>query len=198
MLTEKNMILNNQVHIHRLEKLYAENQRLFHEVVDFMPMMITISKVKGFSFTFVNHYCQEFINNERDYILDKGFEYTSRLVHPENLVYQKKQLAAFAQADSGAKLLSYFQYLKGEARKDYQWFLTYKKFLSRELYFSMSHNLSQLGKASVILSDFLGDLALTPHAYLRYQSLTNREKEILQFVSEGQTNEQIAGAKKKY
>lgn len=101
-------------------------------------------------------------------------------------------LSDFENVKSRHAVLPYFQYFKGEKRKEYQWLLTYKKFLTSELYFSVSHDLSQLGKASLVLREYLGEIALSPHAYMKYQTLTDREKEILQLISAGFTNDQIA------
>lgn len=49
-LSDNEHIAVNNIQIHRLEKLYEENRSLFNELVDFIPLMITISKVRGFSF----------------------------------------------------------------------------------------------------------------------------------------------------
>jgi len=190
--TETESFHYNQLQVQQLQNLYVADRNRFLEVIDFFPLMVSSNDVDGWSFRMVNQSFAEYFERDKQFLLEVDNAYSTKLVHPESLAYISQFLKNHPYESSKSQVITYYQNARKSRDQEYAWFLTYKKFLDKDHYFSLYHTLTELGRTGRILRDFLGEVPVSITNYLRYQSLTNREKEVLNHVARGTTNQEIA------
>ncbi|WP_421889963.1 LuxR C-terminal-related transcriptional regulator [Marinoscillum sp.] len=190
--TETESFHYNRLQVHQLQDLYVTDRNRFMEVIDFFPLMVSSNDVDGWSFRMLNKAFADYFERDQYFLLKVDNAYSTKLVHPESLKYIAHFLNSHPFQECADQVITYFQNVRKPSQREYAWFLTYKKFLDKDHYFSLYHRLPELGRTGRILRDFLGEVPVSITNYLKFQSLTYREKEVLGYVARGHTNQEIA------
>lgn len=167
-------------------------------IEDDMPGVITIFNADDFSLKYMSKRGLDFLGMTIDEIQKMGVNYHSSILNPEDSVEYMPKMFELLRHNNNEEIISLFQEVRPSPQINYTWFITGYKVLLRDneghpkLLIGMSipidSVLEMAQKAQRILNEnnFL-------HKYQSlFDSLTEREKELLKFLAIGFTNESIA------
>ncbi|MFY0625185.1 MAG: helix-turn-helix transcriptional regulator [Reichenbachiella sp.] len=181
---------DNRQQLIRLEKMYKNDPETFKDILDFIPMLVVINEVDTWDYRFSNNHIKNLLNIDSVELVENGMERVGKYVHPENLAYQRKMMGRFIKYDPH-NTLSYFQFIRKEGSNEHFWVHTHKKFLTESTYLSTYYDLSQIEKVYSIMSRHLGELYLSTETFMMFESLTQREREVLRLIVKGYSNNDI-------
>ena len=191
-MTEKELQISNHIQINRLTNLFLNDPIIFHQIADIIPLMMNSNYVGNLDFTYVNSDFSNFFRKDKEYILETGSVYTTSILHPKNFEYIKNTLKNFPYLENKGNVVELYQYARPEGNKDFEWLINYKKFISQNQYFGIYHRMRDLGNSAIVLKKYLGEFALSTSTYQKFQTLTQKEKQILQHIISGKVNKEIS------
>ena len=191
MLNSEKIILSNSIkQLYRLSHLYRRDANLFNEVSDYMPFMITINEISSLNISMVNSTLADWMDVDKDEITTKGVPLIKSVSDINYLNHAIKSIRCFEKANNKDNLCTYFQKLILSGRMNY--LLSHKIFLDNKSYINFGYQLNLFDKLNFSVNDALDEFTDPNNYFEKYLTLTNREKEILKYLSIGMTNKEIA------
>lgn len=116
-----------------------------------------------------------------------------QMIHPENWRVVYPALLAFARKKDPTKCFSSLQYIRSKGSDEFVWYFSIAKYLKElDLLFTMDIPLSSMGRSKARAMEFLAESHYLGKNLSKLSLLTKREKEILQLISIGLDNGQMA------
>lgn len=181
-----------------INKLIKKKISEIAAIEDDMPGVIIIWNADDFSLRHMSKRGLDFLGMTIDDIQKMGVNYQTTILNPEDSVEYTPKIFELLRRNNNEEIISLFQEVRPPQQINYSWFITGCKVLLKDnegkplLLIGMSIPIDSLlelaQKAQRILSE---NNYLHENQHL-YQSLTQREKELLKFFALGNTNETIA------
>lgn len=188
--SEKILYLESIKQLYRLSKLYKKDYKLFREVANYYPFSITINDINTLDISFANPTISKWMEFDKSEIEDKGFPLIKSISDINFLSHALKTVRYFEKNKIIDSNCSYFQRVKLSGKMDY--LLSYKTFLDETNYITMGYKLSLFESVDNSASKALDEFNEENGLFLRYFSISKREKEILKLLSLGMSNKQIS------
>ncbi len=167
------------------------------KTANFIPGLVTVQDYKTRKPVYINQYGCNFFKLSKSALLKMGENYRANFFFPEEEVFMHAQLEELFKSNKTQKSLSFFQRIKPSKTAQYSWFFTtsqyfpnYSHVTTPLLHISLPvNNCSYMGKK---LDQLTEENLFIQNNYKKFKRLTSREKEILQFISEGNCSQKIA------
>jgi len=193
---ETKSLLNQQVFL--LENSLMKNHYSLTDVGELVPGSIMVQDMKALQVTYMNNWGCEALNHSMEEIKEMGKGYYEKFfLEKETRRIMPDVLEYFNQEDNTA-LYSFFQQVRTGSRMELRWYYTVCKFLrddkcnnNLKLIF-ISNPVSGMGLMVNKVNKLLDENIFVAKNYKKFVLLTKREKEIISFLGEGKTTNNIA------
>ncbi|TQD39702.1 helix-turn-helix domain-containing protein [Haloflavibacter putidus] len=167
------------------------------KTANFIPGLVTVQDYNTRKPVYINQYGCDFFKLSKSALLQMGENYQTNFFFPEEEAFLQAQIEELFQSNRTQKSLSFFQRIKPSKTGQYSWFFTtsqyfpnYSDAVTPILHISLPvNNCSYMGKK---LDQLTEENLFIQNNYKKFKRLTLREKEILQFISEGKCSQKIA------
>lgn len=191
--TETEILSDNQLSLFKLGKGLHEQKYSIEEIGELLPGMLHLNRSNDLVLAYFNNWALERFEKSVDEILDLGLEFMVSIFEPGTAFLFSNSLVQFLKENDGSSSHGFFQKFRFNAQREYEWmFTTSKLFYDKNFVFSYSTPIVDLEKNNRFLLHNLEDNLFLRKNFLKFQSLTKREKEILKLVASGLTSRQIA------
>tara|TARA_R110002049_G_scaffold300838_1_gene492464 strand:- start:653 stop:1345 length:693 start_codon:yes stop_codon:yes gene_type:complete len=187
--TEKEHLIQNQHFAFRLRNLYINDNRTFHQLVDYIPTALHINRKDNFNITYANHKLIK-RGQELENLVEKGTRYLKEISCPILMQNAINKANNFKLIDDRQATCTYTQHLKVNNKMTY--FYTNKLHLNDNLYFNASTFLDEIVGISKLVTSIFSSLQTNQTSWLQFQSLTKQEKNIIKLLADGNSNQMIA------
>jgi PAS domain S-box-containing protein len=131
-----------------LERRLIENQNFIKKIADATPAIIASYNIKTGRYVFVNDSIKTLLGYEPDIIFEKGIEFITSIVHPDDLgrIMEENNKALQASNDqfteNGKEPIAEFQYRMKHHNGEYRWFHTFGTIFDRDANHQVEHVLN--------------------------------------------------------
>lgn len=190
--TEKEILLDNQISLFKLEKGISNRKYSMEDIGEMLPGMLHLNRTDDLVLSYFNNWALNRFEKSVDEILEGGLEFMLSIFEAGTAELFSKSLISFINADDYYSSHGFFQKFRFNFKRNYEWMYTSSKlFDDGKHVFSYSTSLGDIEKNSSFLIRNLEDNLFLRKNFLKLQSLTKREKQILQLVARGFTSKQI-------
>lgn len=187
--TEKELLKKQQLGLITLHHQIKEDGISIKDFWDLLPGCIHTNLIDSLHMTSANQSVYHLFDIHPDELPVQGHQLMIKLLHPKTVKMINMKIHEFNKDPLG--ICTSFQYIKTVEDQEYHWFYSIKKKFNEQESISITNPVSSLGKSADVLNVMLGTEGNEEHL-LRFQSLSNREKEILKFVSQGLNSRAIS------
>jgi len=179
-------------------ELIEKKIREIAAVEDDMPGVIIIWNADDFSLRYMSKRGRDFIGMTIEDIQKMGVNYQTSILNPEDSIEYTPKIFDLLRRNNNEEIISLFQEVRAPQQLNYSWFITGCKVLLRD---NEGHPLLLIGMSipidSVLEMAQKATRILDENNFLHeninlFESLTNREKELLRFFALGHTNQEIS------
>lgn len=197
-LTEQQIKQHWRHHLFTLEneliqqdgKLHLNEQSLLWND---LPGIVHINSQIDGSCLFLNEDGLSFFELSLADIQALGKDYLHQYCHPHTLETIVPQFKRFFKDGSTHKILSYYQHVWNERTQEWSLCFSVKKQLRNfPYYLTISSPLEKLRSVNKEMKRIIGEQKFVCENYLRFQTLSKREIEILRYIAEGHTSQHIS------
>ena len=186
--TDKEFCKQGQHFAFRLRNLYLKDPNLFYQLQDYYPFPVYINERKTLDYHFYN---DSFVNQgkEVEILVDKGINYLETISNKLLLAGAKlkaKQLDANNDHDA---ICHYLQVIM--LNKKMTPFFTSKVLINNELTLNTPFFPSGNAVFEKVFKELIPEGEESLNKWLRFQTLTKREKEIVKLIANGNSNNTI-------
>lgn len=181
-----------------ISELIDKKIREIAAVEDDMPGVIIIWNADDFSLRYMSKRGRDFIRMTNDEILKMGVNYTTSILNPEDSIEYTPKIFELLRRNNNEEIISLFQEVRAPQQINYSWFITGCKVLLRDnegrplLLIGMSIPIDSVLEMAEKAQRILSENNYMHENINLFDSLTQREKELLRFFALGYTNEAIA------
>ncbi|MDZ7721568.1 MAG: LuxR C-terminal-related transcriptional regulator [candidate division KSB1 bacterium] len=192
-LTEREMLYSLNQNVSFLCNSVRKNLYTLKEIADEIPCHLHLNRKRDMAIYFINKVGRDYYGDYFETILENGAEAMQNIIHPHSTQEIMEPLIELAASDDAGKIFSFVQFVRRDPNSPYQCFITNTKLYEPDdSLISITLQVSCLDKFSKQMMQMLEqDQFYTSH-YPRFQILTRREKEILGYIADGKTNQDIA------
>ncbi len=174
------------------------NRLTIEEVGDYLPGSVMVQDLRHFTNTYMNQKGCDFLKHSKEELEAMGPAYFDNFFPKEEINVLKKDIMKFLQQGDVTRELSFFQRVRPDAQTDYKWYLTTTKLYTADEILNTSQvihiaiEVSSATYAARKLNYLVEQNELVQKNYLKYISLTPREKEIIKLIVDGKNSGTIA------
>lgn len=191
--TDKEIVLDYQVTLFKLETGLKNKKYSISEIGDFLPGMLHFNRAEDLVLSYFNNWALNRFEKSVEEILAAGLDFMLSLYEEDTAMLFSQSLLTFVAKNDKQGSHGFFQKFRFNTKREYEWMYTSSKlFNDGEQVFSYSTPLEDLKKNNVFLLKNLEDNIFLRKNFQKLQSLTKREKQVLQLVARGYTSKQIA------
>lgn len=188
-LNEKEFLITNQQFAFKLRDLFLANRDLFNQLEEYLPYSIHVNNKETLDLIYCN-----------DKLLSKGPEmvtlkevgatYLDKISCPKLLNLAKKKAKQFKVNQDFNEVVSYPQHLQVSDKMTF--FYSNKLHLNSEYFFNISNFMDDLGALGSVFNSIFIVLQKSNIDWQCFQSLTKREKEILDLLGQGHSTKVVS------
>lgn len=186
---ERAFFYNSQHFIFRVRQLYKNNKTLFNEMVDYLPYTLFINKKDSLDIIYSSKELSS-KSDELENLIVNGFSYLKSISCPVLYNIAVEKALQFKTLNDKDAVLPYLQSLQVNGEMKY--FYASKIILDNDLYINSGFFTEEMGVLGKVVEKVFEPIENSQQNWLRFQSLTKREKEILRLVAEGNSNKEIS------
>lgn len=186
---EREYFYNSQHFAFRVKQLYKKDRHLFNQMVDYFPNAIFLNDKESLKISFAT---KELFTKgaEMEGVVKKGLGYVKKISCP--VLYNRAlgRAKLFNKLNDKEAIFPYLQNLKMNGEMKY--FYANKIILDDQLYLNsgfFTEDMGLVGKATELI---FKPIKNSEEMWLRFQSLTKREKQILKLLANGNSNKEIS------
>lgn len=167
-------------------------------IEDDIPGIIIIFNADDFSLRYMSKRGLDFLGITNDEIQKMGVNYLTSILNPEDSVEYMPKMFELLRHNNNEEIISLFQEVRPSPQINYTWFITGYKVLLRDneghpkLLIGMSIPIDSVLEMAQKAQRILNENYFLHKYHSLFDSLTEREKELLKFLATGFTNEAIA------
>lgn len=161
------------------------------------PAMVTVQEFGTKANVYINEYGCNFLEHHRSELLKMGIKYYSRFFPRNEMKIIQLRLQKLVKEKRPDKTTSFFQRIRPNTTSEYSWFFTtsqlYPSHQNPETY--LLHISLPVNKCSYMdnqLDSLVEENIFIRKNHGRFQLLSEREKEIINLISQGITSQKIA------
>lgn len=191
--TEKEILQDTQISLVQLERGISKNKYSIPEIGEILPGMLHLNQSEDLVLSYFNSWALERFEKSVDEILAEGFDFMLSVFEANTAELFSRSILAFVHEKDALGTHGFFQKLRFNVKRDYEWMYTSSKlFDDGKHLFSYSSELATIERNSTHLLKTLEDNLFLRKNFLKFQSLSKREKQILKLVADGKSSAQIA------
>ena len=191
--TEQEMLCSLNQNLSFLCDSVRKNLYTLKEIADEIPCHLHLNRKQDMAIYFINKIGREYYGDYFDKILKNGAGAMQNIIHPHTTRQVLGPLSELAVSDDTSKIISFVQFVRRDPKSPYQCFITNTKLYEPDdSLISITLQVSCLDKFSKQMMQMLDQDQFYKDHYSKFQTLTRREKEILGYIAEGKTNQNIA------
>jgi LuxR family transcriptional regulator len=193
-------LMDMQTHILCLGNQVRKRELRIEEFADYIPGSVMVQNLQSMTNTYMNKNGCEILHKSKEELMTMGQEFFKMYFPPEELAFNKKELAIFLAQDDGTNLHSFFQRVRPNIYSDYTWYFTTSKIIkSAENPFhsdlmNISVPISMLGSTGHRMRSLVENDEYMRKNLHQYSLLSGREKEIIKLIVAGKSSYEIADA----
>lgn len=191
--TEKETLESQLQNLFLLDKLLRKDGSDLKDLVNEIPGIFHTNYREDMTIDNLNVTGEDYLQHTKDEINGMGFEFFLEFAHPytRNVVGPRFQ-KFYDQADD-EKVKADVQYIKNPKTNKYDTFFTVSKpFKEKKLLLTSSNPIQSLEWVNQKIRRIAGEEIFIRKNFPQFQSLTERELEILSLIAIGNTNKQIS------
>lgn len=192
-LTEKELLERYQFYTLQIEEQLQEGED-FDSLSEDLPAVMHLSDSETLKIIEVNSTFTETVGYELEEIQENWFQYLTNTVHPNTIGSVKSFLPDFYQNDHPSRVKAFLQYARLKGQEEYLPFMSFTKAsrlpCGRVLWIAFPS--SQFGEKQISIEQVIKMDEFKLKHFQRFQTLTNREIEILRLLANGYDNPAIA------
>ena len=188
--TQKEFLDFDKIQIYRLSKLAGQDMGLLEEVSHHLPFYVTLNQRENLDTTFESRVIDQLLNLDNDSFVKFGYEKIKSISDPEVLKRVMREINNFNKYGGENDMCTYLQRIK--FYKSYDWLSTHKTIFNEYLYFNVGYPLEKMGKPGRVLLDILDDVLIDKNAWDKFDSLSQREKEVLKLIARGYNSRELS------
>ncbi|MDX1585498.1 MAG: helix-turn-helix transcriptional regulator [Balneolaceae bacterium] len=191
-LTESEQIEHFRYFFHEIDNLVNSEAELY-SMSDEMPLMIHTNDRDTLALDFVNNMTCEHVGESKEYIKQNSLELFLEFMHPVSLDYGFEVVQPKCQSLGRYEVFSYVEYYKFRRFDRYLPFVQFVKASSRDVGSVLVYTVSpdRFGATSREIEKFIEIDLFRLENFRRFQSLTDREIEVLTLLAKGFTNKEM-------
>lgn len=173
----------------KLRELYIKDQKSFFNLQEYYPFPLYINDRKTLEYDFFN---QSFVNmgKEIEILLTKGIEYLDKISNPILLKQSKIKAYRFHQNNDYNCVCNYLQAISLNDKTTP--YFTSKILINENLTLNIPFINSENTIFQKVIKELIPSGEKNLNNFLRFQTLTKREKEILKLIADGNSNKSIS------
>jgi DNA-binding CsgD family transcriptional regulator len=189
---EKELIRDQRIILNTIEKYVAKHQ--LHLVGEFFPGFLHFNRKDDLHIQYMNPKGLEKVDLPLSYIQENGAAFFTKYVHPKSVAEVFPRFIDFYNRNETGRTYADCQEILNPYKKEFYQMLTVTKVV-KDLngLMSMSLPVNELGPNIRKIKGLVGVDPFYEKNFLKFQSLTNREVEILKWIVKGHTSRSIAG-----
>ena len=192
-MTESEIILQQQSNLIQIDRLPIETPGFLQDLSDNIPGWIHLNNLDDFSLSWMSRPMQNDLQAGVEQVRSQGASFLLDIIHPESTRQVIPSLLALSNQMDEHHVVGFIQMIRRNKRKPYQAYYTTAKISSKfKCLISQTVPLLNFEKHLRTISLSMEcDKIRTDH-FIRFLSLTKREKEILGLIAAGYANKIIA------
>lgn len=189
--TEKELLIHQRMLLHKIEKFVLDNQ--LDKLGEFFPGFLHFNRKDDLHIKYMNPKGLEKFDVPLEYIQQHGAEFFERFIHQQSVAEIFPRFIDFYNRNDSGRTYADCQDLLNPYNNTYYQILTVTKVV-KELngLMSMSLPVHELGPNILKIQSLVRIDEFYQKNFVKFQMLTNREREILKLVASGLTNHAIA------
>lgn len=190
---ESDSFLSTNQDLFLLEKIMKDQNLSIEVIDDLLPGIIHINKIDDISIQFLNKKGCEMYERDLSDILVMGNEIFVMHTHKTTIEKEFPKIPRFLELSDDNATGSIFQRVQFYGNQEHEWVYTaFKKLKNTDCFIGLSHPISEMGKMGRKFKNILEENLMLRKNFKRFNSLTNREREVLSLIALGNTNKIIA------
>lgn len=192
-MPENDSLLSQKRNLFVLERLLKGKKIDIEEIANFLPGMLHVNSMEDASLIFISKKGCDFLSIERTEIMSYSAEQLSSIVTEDTLRYIIPRFIDFYKRQDINKAFAQFQQIKNRNKKGYRWvYTTTKIYTPLNASISLSIPIEKLDTAPSRLVRFLEEDLFAKKNFHKFDSLSEREKEIISRIVLGERRRDIA------
>lgn len=192
MKTEVQPIGEQCINLHLIDKLIRDRQHNLSDIGDHIHAFFHFNN-PDLTIRYLNKSGCNWVGLSADEVSHLGHNFLKKYIHPESLKLVIPRLLDFYQQKDTNKTFCVFQKILDPQEDEYKLCLTMTKLSSGEPGFlSITQPVEHLGNYARKMRRIVEEDAYKRQYYHRYNTLTNREKEIICLILKGFSNKIVA------
>lgn len=186
--------LECQCAVFNLGNSVKNGRLLIEDIGDYIPGNVMVQDLSTLTNTYMNRSGCNILRQSKEELALLGPQYFARFFPPEETVIIKSELFRFLQQKDESKVYSFFQRVRPNADTAYKWYLTSTKFypdLDRSNNLQLMHVSIEVGDtcyAAKKMNYLCQQNEFIQQNFVKYNTLTRREKEIIGMIAEGRSS----------
>ena len=186
--TQNEIVDNNSKQIYYFAKLLETQPDVFYQVAEYLPFVIFQSERESLNWSWGNKFGLDFFEVKQGCAPD--LSKISQKANAEVLDFNISKIENFGRENDKNGICSYYQLYNFEDEK--QWVATSKLITKENKYFSISYLMDDSVGFGNHIHNILDTTLSDVNAWRRFQSLSKKEKTILQLLANGKSSKEIA------
>ena len=191
--TEKEILLDNQVALFKLEKGLAKEKFSIEELGEILPGMLHLNRSEDLVLSYFNAWAENRFQKSVDDVTKQGLEFMVSIFEPGTAFLFRNSILRFVEINDKKSVHGLFQKVRFNPSREYEWMYTSSKIINDGTHvFSYSSPIGNVESNNTFLLRHLEDNLFLRKNFTKFQSLTKREKLILKLIATGMSTNHIA------
>lgn len=185
--TEKESLIDQRISLHKIEKYIEDNQ--LEQIGEFFPGFLHFNHKDDLHIKYMNPKGLEKLDVPLEWIQENGAEFFEKFVDKETIEKTIPKILNFYARNDTGRTFAFCQKFRDPFKKAYHDVITVTKVVrDLEGLITVSMPADEFHSSMRQVSSLIKADPFYIKHYEKFQSLTNREKEILRFIASGHTN----------
>ncbi len=167
------------------------NTEFFDSYADYSPFWIHLNCITDLSLKYFNKTALRNFDESMDEIKEEGVRFLQKIIHPESAQYIIPLKKAFIKTGNEHRVIAFEQRIKYSKTSDYRNHLCFST-LNKKLRSTLTLTLPVNYLEAFVQKRIFNESEIFNKYYEGFNSLTEREKEVLKLISDGKSNIDIS------
>mgnify|MGYP006291288169 CR=1 FL=1 len=191
--TEQELLCSLDQSLHRLCDSVKNKNFTLEQIADDLPCHMHLNRRSDMVMYFLNKSARDYYGDYYEIILNSGAAAMQKVIHPRTTRQVLGPLFELTVSNDTSKVLSFVQYVRRDPDSDYHFFMTNcKLYEPDDSLICITQQASCLDKYARQMLQMLDQDRFYTQNVHKFAGLTRREKQILQHIASGKTNQDIA------
>lgn len=189
--TEKELLIDQRIALHKIEQYVQANQ--LDQIGEFFPGFLHFNRKDDLHIKYMNPKGIETFDVPLEYVQENGAAFFEKFIRRDSIENIFPRFIQFYDQNDSGRTYADCQFILDPRKNEFYQILTVTKVVKDlDGLMSMSMPVHELGPNMKKVKNLIGTDPYYETHFQKFQSLTNREKQILQLIAIGKTNGEIA------